>query len=98
MCDRSALMVLMGNGLPANLQSKPDLLLLLCRQAPHLGSMDPANQHVASNPLKRGVWFEVSSSAVFVYLGGVTIAELRIERFEVTTDFLPRLLEADRSI
>jgi hypothetical protein len=86
------------DGLPVDLQPQPDFLLLACRQAPHLGSVDPANQHVARNAFKGSIRFEVSASAVFIDLGRVSFAELRIESLGVTTDFLPRLLNTDGTV
>jgi len=86
-------MVLIWKDLPVDLQSKPDFLLLAGRQTPHFRAVSPANQDVARNAFKGSVRFEVSASAVFIDLGRVSFAELRIESLGVTTDFLPRLLK-----
>jgi hypothetical protein len=57
-----------------------------------------ADQDVARHAFKRHIRFEVSARTVLVDLGGISIAELRVERLEVATDFLPRLLRTNRSV
>src|SRR5271154_4236438 len=75
-----------------------NLRLLLRSQTPHLGSVRSPDQDVAGNSLKRGVRLEIPLRAVFVDLGRITLTQLRIERLEVSPDFLPRLLKTNWAV
>ena len=80
------------------LQPEQDFLPLIRHQAPHFGSMNPADQYVARDPVKDAIRPQMPTAAVFVDLGRVSGAELRVKTLKVPAHFLAGLLETDRPV